>query len=224
MQVISEALELEVVPVTAFQQNCCLLRCRRSGRGALVDPGGEPERLIALARENAIELEKILLTHGHIDHAGAAAELAERLGLPIEGPQEDERFWIERLEEQASMFGLETGRSFEPDRWLARGETVTVGELELEVEHSPGHTPGHVVFFHRPSQFALVGDVLFQGSIGRTDFPRGDYDTLIRSIKERLLPLGDEVRFLPGHGPMSTLGQERESNPFLVEPAGNRPG
>lgn len=222
MHALSDALEIEVVPVTAFQQNSCVLRCRRTGRGALVDPGGEPERLLAAAARGGVELEKILLTHGHIDHAGASAELAERLALPIEGPQREERFWIDRLPQQAAMFGLGQSRAFEPDRWLERGDTVSVGALVFEVEHCPGHTPGHVVFFHRPSRFALVGDVLFQGSIGRTDFPRGDYDTLIRSIQERLLPLGDEVRFLPGHGPMSTLGAERTTNPFLLDPAAFR--
>jgi glyoxylase-like metal-dependent hydrolase (beta-lactamase superfamily II) len=220
---LSDALEIAVVPVTAFQQNCCLLRCRNTGRGALVDPGGEPERLLEAAEAGQVALEKILLTHGHVDHAGATAELAERLELPVEGPHVEERFWLERLEQQAAMFGLGTSRNVEPDRWLTRGDRVAVGALEFEVEHCPGHTPGHVVFFHRPSRFALVGDVLFHGSIGRTDFPRGDYDTLIRSIRERLLPLGDDVRFLPGHGPMSTLGVERESNPFLLDPEAYRP-
>jgi len=218
VQVLSDALELEVVPVTPFLQNACVVRCRRTGRGALVDPGGEPERLLAAARAGAVELEKILLTHGHVDHAGATRALAERLGLPVEGPQREERFWLEALDQQAAMFGLESSGNVEPDRWLERGDTVSVGELVFEVEHCPGHTPGHVVFFHRPSRFALVGDVLFRGSIGRTDFPRGDHQTLLRSIRERLLPLGDEVRFLPGHGPMSTLGLERTTNPFLVEP------
>jgi glyoxylase-like metal-dependent hydrolase (beta-lactamase superfamily II) len=223
MHALSPGLEIDVVPVTPFQQNSCILRCRATGRGALVDPGGEAERLLAAAKKGGVELEKILLTHGHIDHAGATAELAERLGLPIEGPEREERFWIDMLPEQAEMFGLAPSRAFEPDRWLVRGDTVTVGELVFEVEHCPGHTPGHVVFFQRAARFALVGDVLFQGSIGRTDFPRGDYDTLIRSIQERLLPFGDDVRFLPGHGPMSTLGAERASNPFLLDPEAYRP-
>jgi len=223
MHELSPALAIEVLPVTAFQQNCCLVRCTKSGRGALVDPGGEPERLLAAARANGVELEKILLTHGHIDHAGATAALARELELPIEGPHPEERFWIDMLPQQAEMFGLEPSEAFVPDRWLAGGERVTVGEAELEVRFCPGHTPGHVVFFHRPSAFAWVGDVLFQGSIGRTDFPRGDYDTLIRSIREELLPLGDAVRFLPGHGPMSTLGHERRTNPFLVDPERYRP-
>jgi len=223
MQAISDAIALEVVPVTAFQQNASVLRCRKSGRGALIDPGGEPERLLAAARAGGVELEKILLTHGHIDHAGATAGLQRTLSLPVEGPHREERFWIEGLAMQAQMFGLEDVETFEPDRWLAGGDVVRVGELELEVRFCPGHTPGHVAFFHHPSRFAWVGDVLFQGSIGRTDFPRGDYDTLIRSIREELLTLGDDVRFLPGHGPMSTFGRERTTNPFLVAPERYRP-
>jgi len=223
MQALSPTLALEVVPVTPFRQNACVLRCTKTGRGALVDPGGEPERLLAVVEREGVELEKILLTHGHVDHAGATAELAERLALPIEGPQREERFWLELLPQQAERFGLGPCRSFEPDRWLEGGDTVTLGALTLEVRHCPGHTPGHVIFFHRRSRFALVGDVLFQGSIGRTDFPRGDYDTLIRSIQEQLLPLGDDVRFLSGHGPMSSLGRERKTNPFLIDPESWRP-
>lgn len=216
-------LEVAICPVTPFAQNASVLRCTTSGRGALVDPGGEPERLLAAARELGAELEKILLTHAHVDHAGAVAVLAREQGLPIEGPHRDDAFWIEGLPEQAAMFGLGRAESFAPDRWLEGGDVVTVGEARLEVLHCPGHTPGHVVFFHRPSKLALVGDVLFQGSIGRTDFPRGDYDTLIASIRERLLPLGDDVRFVPGHGPTSTLGHERRTNPFLLDPDRFRP-
>ena len=223
MERVGAGLELEVIPVTAFQQNCCLLRCAQTNRAALVDPGGEPALLLERVRVHGVELEKILLTHGHIDHAGATAELAERARVPIEGPQREERFWIDMLPRQAAMFGLGPSRAFEPDRWLEGGDTVTVGALVFEVRHCPGHTPGHVIFFCAAARFALVGDVLFQGSIGRTDFPRGDYDTLIRSIQEQLLPLGDDVRFLPGHGPMSTFGAERRSNPFLLEPEAFRP-
>lgn len=210
-------LELSVVPVTAFQQNTSLLRCTRTGAVAVVDPGGEPERIEAALSELGGELACVLLTHCHLDHAGATAELAEAHGVPVVGPQREDQFWIDSLPEQAAMFGFPPARTFAPDRWLEHGDTATVGELELEVLHCPGHTPGHVVFFHRASQMAWVGDVLFQGSIGRTDFPRGDHATLLRSIRDRLLPLGDEVRFLPGHGPMSTLGHERRTNPFLTE-------
>jgi len=211
-------IEATIIPVTAFQQNCTLLRCTKTGKGAVCDPGGEVDRILAEAQAKDVQIEKVILTHGHIDHAGAAAELAERLGVPIEGPHEDDRFWLEQLPAQAQQFGLDTVRVPTISRWLRGGDTVQVGETELEVLHCPGHTPGHVVFFDREASLALVGDVLFQGSIGRTDFPRGDYDTLIRSIKDTLLPLGDDVRFVSGHGPMSTLGHERTTNPFLLDP------
>jgi glyoxylase-like metal-dependent hydrolase (beta-lactamase superfamily II) len=211
-------MELTVVPVTPFQQNSSVLRCPLTGRGALVDPGGEPERLLAAARARKVEIETILLTHAHVDHAGAAAALARELGVPIVGPHPGDRFWIESLAEQGRMFGLGPSEPFEPERWLDEGDRAGFGEVELEVRHCPGHTPGHVVFFHREMRVALVGDVLFAGSIGRTDFPGGDYDTLIRSITEKLLPLGDDVAFVPGHGPGSTFGEERRTNPFLVDP------
>ena len=215
-------MQTTIVPVTPFQQNCTVLSCPATGRAAVVDPGGEPERILAAARAADVEIEKILLTHAHIDHAGAAAELARRLGVPIEGPHAGDRFWIDKLDEQGRMFGLGASEPFEPDRWLDQGDVARFGEVELEVLHCPGHTPGHVVFFHRSSRQALVGDVLFAGSIGRTDFPGGDYGTLIDSIRERLLPLGDDVTFVPGHGPTSTLGEERRSNPFLLDPARSR--
>jgi glyoxylase-like metal-dependent hydrolase (beta-lactamase superfamily II) len=209
-------MEVTVVPVTPFQQNCSVLRCTATGRGAVVDPGGDHDRVLAAAE--GVEVESILLTHAHVDHAGGTAELARRLSLPIVGPHRGDLFWIEGLEEQGRMFGLTPAEPFLPDRWLEDGDTVRVGALELDVRHCPGHTPGHVVFHHPASRRVLVGDVLFAGSIGRTDFPGGDYDTLIASIRERLLPLGDEVRFVPGHGPGSTLGEERRTNPFLVDP------
>ena len=218
MQRLSDDLEVAILPVTPFQQNCSVLRCTASGKAAVVDPGGDLPRLRALLDDEGVDVEKILVTHAHADHAGGVAKLARDLGVPIEGPHEEDGFWIESLAEQTRMFGLDPGESFTPDRWLHGGDTVTVGEQELEVVHCPGHTPGHVIFFHRGARFAVVGDVLFQGSIGRTDFPRGDYDTLIRSIQEGLLPLGDDVTFLPGHGPTSTFGQERTSNPFLLDP------
>ncbi len=208
-------LKLFVVPVTAFQQNCSLLACSRTGVAAVIDPGGDLERIMAVVERERLRLSKILVTHGHIDHAGGVGTLAKRLQLPIEGPHEADRFWIDQLAQQSQMFGLPAAIGFTPDRWLQHGDTVTIGEHSLEVLHCPGHTPGHVVFFDRPGQLAIVGDVIFQGSIGRTDFPRGDHATLIRSIRERLFPLGDAVRFLPGHGPMSTFGAERRSNPFV---------
>ena len=218
MQQVSDHLELEVVPVTPFVQNTTVLRDRATGKGAVVDPGGDLDRILAAIAAGDVAVEKVLLTHGHVDHAGATAALARELGVPVEGPHEEDRFWLDSLPHQAAAFGLGGDAEVcEPDRWLVDGDTVTVGELELEVLHTPGHTPGHVVFFHRPSRLVIVGDVLFQGSIGRTDFPKGDYDTLIRSIRDKLFALGDEVTFLPGHGPASTFGEERQTNPFVSD-------
>jgi glyoxylase-like metal-dependent hydrolase (beta-lactamase superfamily II) len=209
-------LRAAVVPVTPFQQNCTLLWCTKTMRGAFVDPGGDLDKLKAAAAQHGVTIEKLLVTHGHIDHCGQAGVLAQELGVPIEGPQEEDRYWIARLNDDRASFGLE-GSPFEPDRWLQDGDEVTVGELTLKVRHTPGHTPGHVVFFHEPSRFAIVGDVLFRGSIGRTDFPLGDHDTLIASITERLWPMGDDVAFVPGHGPTSTFGTERATNPFVAD-------
>jgi glyoxylase-like metal-dependent hydrolase (beta-lactamase superfamily II) len=211
------AMKILVIPVTAFQQNCSLIWSEASGEGAVIDPGGDLDRIREAIDENGVRLTKILLTHPHIDHAGGTGELAAEYGLPIEGPHTADRYWIEQLAEQSRMFGFPPARDFLPNRWLAQGDTVQVGGETLEVGHCPGHTPGHVVFFHRPSRIAFVGDVLFAGSIGRTDFPGGDYDTLIRSISERLWPLGDDVTFVPGHGPTSTFGEERRSNPFVSD-------
>lgn len=206
-----------IVPVTAFEQNCTLIWCTLTMKGALVDPGGDLARLKLAAEKAGVTVEKLLITHGHMDHCGLAGVLARDLGVPIEGPHPDDDFWISRLDDPASRYGLE-GESFVPDRWLADGDVVTVGDLELNVIHCPGHTPGHVVFFHAPSHFALVGDVLFAGSIGRTDFPRGNHQQLIDSITQKLWPLGDDVTFVPGHGPTSTFGQERRTNPFVGDP------
>jgi hydroxyacylglutathione hydrolase len=208
-------LRATVVPVTAFAQNCSVIWCDRTGAGAVVDPGGDIDQILEAVRESGMRPEKILLTHAHIDHAGATAQLARTLKLPIEGPHVGDKFWIDGLPEQARMFGLPAGERFVPDRWLADGDRVQLGETEFEVRHCPGHTPGHVVFYSPEDRLAFVGDVLFAGSIGRTDFPGGDYDTLIRAIRERLFPLGDDVRFVPGHGPMSTFGEERRNNPFV---------
>ncbi len=208
-------MKLSIIPVTPFAQNCSLLVCEQSGRAAVVDPGGDLEKIEAALVKCSARLEKILLTHGHLDHCAGTAELARRHGVPIEGPHEDERFWINQLEGQARMFGFGAVLQFEPDRWLADGDTVTVGDTTLDVRHCPGHTPGHVIFFSAADRLALVGDVLFKGSIGRTDFPRGNHAQLLASIRDRLWPLGDDVRFVPGHGPMSTFGQERRSNPYV---------
>ena len=207
-------LKAVIIPVTAFQQNCTLLWCTKTMRGAFVDAGGDLDRLKDAAAQHGVTIEKLLVTHGHIDHCGGTGKLAGELGVPIEGPHRDDLFWIERLGQDGMSFGI-AGQPFEPDRWLEEGDRVGVGELELEVRHCPGHTPGHVIFYHAPSKLALVGDVLFQGSIGRTDFPRGNLDDLIASITQRLWPLGPETAFVPGHGPMSTFGHERATNPFV---------
>lgn len=207
-------LRATIIPVTPLQQNCTLLWCTETKRAAFVDPGGDLPRLKAAASQAGVTVEKILLTHGHIDHCGSAGIFAEELGVPIEGPHEEDRFWIERLATDGAKYGI-VGRAFEPSRWLSDGDRVTVGNLTFDVRHCPGHTPGHVVFFHRDARFAQVGDVLFQGSIGRTDFPLGNHQDLIDSITQKLWPLGDDVRFVPGHGPMSTFGAERRSNPFV---------
>lgn len=208
-----------IVPVTPLQQNCTLLWCTRTMRGAFVDPGGDLDVLKKAAASKGVTIEKLLVTHGHIDHCGMTGVLAEELGVPIEGPHIEDRFWIEQNPAMGAQYGLASATTFTPDRWLKDGDQVTLGELVLDVYHTPGHTPGHVVFHHAPSNLAIVGDVLFQGSVGRTDFPRGDFPTLVKSITGRLWPLGDETAFVPGHGPMSTFGRERQSNPFVGDRA-----
>lgn len=206
-----------VIPVTPFAQNCSILWCPETMRGAVVDPGGDIDRILAAVEGEKVELEKILLTHGHLDHAGGTAELAERLELPIEGPHRDDLFLIEKLGEQGARFGFEGARPFTPDRWLEHGDQVGFGNVTLEVIHCPGHTPGHVVFFGASDKMAIVGDVLFRGSVGRTDLPRGNHEQLITSIRERLWPLGEDVTFLPGHGETSTFGWERKTNPYVAD-------
>ncbi len=212
-------LKATIVPVTPFQQNCSLIWCPRTHRGAFIDPGGEVERLVAVCREQNLTIEKVLLTHGHLDHAGGAARLARTLEVPIVGPHREEAFLLESLEESGSRYGFPGCENCAPDHWLEDGDVVQVGETSLGVRHCPGHTPGHVVFFNEEMKIAFVGDVLFAGSIGRTDFPRGDHAQLVRSITERLWPLSDDMRFVPGHGPMSSFGQERNTNPFVSDRA-----
>jgi hydroxyacylglutathione hydrolase len=207
-------LKAAIIPVTPLQQNCTLLWCTETMRGAFVDPGGDLPKLREAIRQTGVTIEKILLTHGHIDHCGSAGIFAAELGVPIEGPHEDDRFWIDRLAEDGARYGV-AGQPFEPDRWLVDGDSVTVGKLTLSVRHCPGHTPGHIVFHHPESSLAMVGDVLFQGSIGRTDFPRGNHQQLLDSITRRLWPMGGDTAFVPGHGSMSTFAHERATNPFV---------
>ena len=203
------------VPVTAFQQNCSIVWCDETLDAAVIDPGGDLDLLLAQIEKRGLHLTQILQTHAHIDHAGATGELAQTLDLPIIGPHPADQFWIDGLPQQSQMFGFPPAKAFTPTRWLHDGDTVQVGHSTLNVRHCPGHTPGHVVFHAAEIQRAFVGDVLFAGSIGRTDFPQGDQDTLIRSITQRLWPMGDDTVFIPGHGPESSFGRERRSNPYV---------
>jgi glyoxylase-like metal-dependent hydrolase (beta-lactamase superfamily II) len=215
-QAAHKGLKAAIIPVTPFQQNCTLIWDPATMVGAVVDPGGDLDHIERAIAQVGMKPEKILLTHGHIDHAGGAAEMRERLGVPIEGPHEKERPLLDALAQQGEAYGMEA-RAVTPDRWLAEGDTVTVAGHEFEILHCPGHSPGSVVYVNKPQRFALVGDVLFSGSIGRTDLPMGDHASLIDAIKTKLLPLGDDVAFICGHGPTSTIGQERESNPFIAD-------
>ena len=209
-------LKYQTIPVTPFQQNCSLVWCDETLEAAVIDPGGDLDRLLAAVQKLGVTLTQIWQTHAHIDHAGGTAELARRLGLPITGPHPGDQFWIDGLAEQGAMFGFPPSEPFTPARWLHDGDTVRVGHSTLNVRHCPGHTPGHVVFHSPEAKRAFVGDVLFAGSIGRTDFPQGDHATLIASITERLWPMGDDTVFIPGHGPESTFGRERRSNPYVA--------
>lgn len=208
-------LQAKIVPVTGFQQNCSIFWCTETMKGVVIDPGGDVSQILAAVDEESIDLEKVLVTHAHLDHAGGARELADERGIPIEGPHLDDKFLADTIPEQWAKYGPPQGQAFTPNRWLADGETVSFGNIVMNVYHCPGHTPGHVVFHHPESAIAIVGDVLFQGSIGRTDFPRGNHEDLIQSIKSKLWPLGNDVTFVPGHGPTSTFGDERRSNPFV---------
>ena len=208
-------MKYTVIPVTMLEQNCTVLWCEETKKAAAVDPGGDADQIIGAIEQAGVELEKVLLTHLHIDHVGAAGELAAHCGATVVGPPLGDEFLLHVLPQQAQMFGVPLAREFSPDQWLGHGDTVEVGQLSLEVRHCPGHTPGHVIYYGAADRTALTGDVLFRGSIGRTDFPRGDYDELMHSIHEQLLPLGDEVTFVSGHGPESTFGHERLQNPFL---------
>lgn len=208
-------LNYETVPVTPFAQNCSLVWCDQTQEAAVIDPGGDLDRILAEVERRNLQLTQILITHAHIDHAGAAGELARLRRLPIVGPQEGDQYWIDGLPRQSQAYGFPLAETFKPTRWLHDGDEVKVGEGVLKVRHCPGHTPGHVVFHSPEMNRCFVGDVLFASSIGRTDFPGGDYDTLVDSITQRLWPMGDETVFIPGHGPESTFGRERKSNPYV---------
>ena len=210
-------IQVAIVPVTPYQQNCSIIKCQQSGKAAIVDPGGDIDRILDAVKQMDATVEKIILTHGHMDHCAASDVLRRQLTVPSEGPQLEDDFWIAKLPEWCDMAGFPRAEAFVPDRWLEDGDTVTVGEQTLKVFHCPGHTPGHVVFLYEPQKVAWVGDVLFQGSIGRTDFPKGDHQALVTSIREKLFPLGDDITFIPGHGPTSTFGQERLTNPFVAD-------
>lgn len=210
------ALNFHVIPVTPFAQNCSVLWCDVTRRAAVVDAGGDLERIMAFIQQQQLTVEKLLLTHGHIDHAGGAAELALQLQVPIEGPEQQDAFWLDQLPQQGQSFGFACNDALTPTRWLNDGDTVQIGQETLDVIHCPGHTPGHVVFYSASAKLLIAGDVLFQGSIGRTDFPRGNHKDLINAIHNKLFVLPDDTTVIPGHGPFTTLGDEKHNNPFVM--------
>ena len=210
-------LKISILPVTAYQQNCSILFCEETKKIALVDPGGEADKIMNIVNELGGTVEKIFLTHGHLDHVGVAKIISKQTGAPIEGPHKSDKYWIDDIENYAKMMQFPPTQSFTPDRWLNEGDILNFGKQTLDVIHCPGHTPGHVVFINQKNKVAMVGDVLFQGSIGRTDFPGGNHADLISSITNKLFPLGDDIQFIPGHGPTSSFGHERKTNPFVSD-------
>lgn len=211
------SLKYQIVPVTPFQQNCSIIWCDETNQAAIVDPGGDIEQLTKVVEDLGLTVTQLILTHGHLDHVGGTAPLSQSLNVPVIGPHKDDEFWLQGLPRQSEMFGFPMTEAFEPTQWLNDGDEINVGNQSLQVLHTPGHTPGHVILFSNDANVAFVGDVLFKGGIGRTDFPRGDHPTLINAIKTKLWPLGDDVTFVPGHGPLSTFGHERATNPFVAD-------
>ncbi len=211
-----QPIQIAIVPVTPFEQNCSIVWCTATNKAAIIDPGGDVARIKAALAETGAVAEKIILTHGHVDHAAGAAALAEDLGIPVEGPHKADQFLLDELPVMAAKYGFaDPARAVTPDRYLDEGDALSVGELSFEILHVPGHTPGHLVYVYRPASIAIVGDTLFRGSVGRTDFPYGDHAQLISGIVSKLLPLGDSMVCLPGHGPVTSIGDERGQNPFL---------
>ncbi|CAM2836924.1 MBL fold metallo-hydrolase [Vibrio rarus] len=211
------ALQYQVVPVTRFQQNCSIVWCDETMKGVVIDPGGDVKHLLMMIEQLKVDVEKLVLTHGHLDHVGGSEELSRALNQPIVGPHKEDNFWLQGLERQSQEFRFPLTEAFEPSQWLDEGDVITFGLQSLHVIHTPGHTPGHITLFNKEAKLAFVGDVLFKGGVGRTDFPKGDFNTLIDSIKTKLWALGNDTRFVPGHGPESTFGVERACNPFVED-------
>ncbi|MEZ5946566.1 MAG: MBL fold metallo-hydrolase [Hyphomonas sp.] len=210
-------LEIRIIPVTPLQQNTSMIWSTETMEGVFVDPGGEVDRLMAVAKDHGVKIVAVWLTHGHLDHAGAATAVSERTGCPIIGPHKDDQWLLDEIEAQGAKYGIRDGKNVKPDRYLREGDVLELAGNKFHVVHTPGHTPGHVVIYSKEGHLAFVGDVLFRGSIGRTDFPRGNHQQLIDSIVQKLWPLGSEMRFVPGHGPLSTFGQERQDNPYVAD-------